>query len=98
VAPKILPFTFGDQDYEVGMSAQVTCMVIEGDNPVDIRWNAAGHTHSSMTGITITKIGTRSSVLQIDSVDAGHSGNFTCTATNAAGSLNYSAQLTVVGP
>lgn len=97
VAPKILPFNFGEEDYTSGMSAQLQCIVTEGDLPVDIRWTTLGTTHSALLGITVTKIGSKSSILQIDSVDASHTGNYTCTARNAAGQASYSAQLTVVG-
>ena len=96
MAPKILPFSFGEEDYTSGMSATINCIVIEGDSPVDIRWNITAQSHSSVQGIVITKVG-KSSVLQIDSVDATHTGNYTCTAINAAGMVQYSAQLTVVG-
>ena len=81
----------------MGMSAQIQCIVTEGDVPVDIRWTMSSPVHASMTGITITKLGSKSSILQIDSIDASHSGNFTCTATNNAGSSSYTAHLTVVG-
>ena len=81
----------------MGMSAQIQCIVTEGDAPVDIRWTMSSKVHSSMTEITVTKISSKSSILLIDSIDASHTGNFTCTATNNAGSLNYTAQLTVVG-
>lgn len=97
VAPKILPFNFGGEAYTLGMSAQTQCIVSEGDTPIDIRWTISSSMRTSMAGITITKIGSKSSILLIDSVEASHSGNYTCTATNSAGSLNYTAQLTVVG-
>lgn len=95
--PKILPFNFGDEDYTEGMSAQLQCMVTDGDLPVDIRWTVAGKNGASDSGITVTKIGAKSSILNIDSVDASHAGNYTCSATNTAGKSSYTAQLTVVG-
>lgn len=95
--PKILPFNFGEEDYTSGMSAQLQCIVTEGDLPVDIRWTTLGTTHSGLMGISVTKIGSKSSILQIDSVDASHSGDYTCMAQNAAGKASYSAKLTVVG-
>ena len=106
VAPKILAFSFGDEQYELGMSAQVTCIALEGDAPFDIRWTMQSRTHSAAStvesmaarGITVTKIGAKSSVLQIDSIDAAHAGNYTCHVSNAVASRNYSAELDVVGP
>ena len=96
------PFSFGDHDYTLGMSAQINCIVIEGDLPVDISWTFHGRSRrpddaASSSGIETTKIGSRSSVLNIDSVNADHSGNFTCIARNAAAVRNYTATLNVYG-
>ena len=98
VPPKILPFTFGDQLYEQGMSAQVQCIVVEGDAPLDIGWNVVADADSSSSGVQVTRIGAKSSVLLIDSITEKHNGNYTCKAANAAGTQSFSAQLTVVGP
>ena len=38
-----------------------------------------------------------SSTLIIDRLQFGHRGNYTCTASNAAGSATYTAELTVNG-
>ena len=100
MAPKISAFTFGDDDeHTPGSHVQVSCTVNEGDLPVDISWTFHGVRESpaSMTGITTTKLGPRSSVLQIEAVTAAHSGAYCCTAKNAAGTQNYTAQLRVLG-
>ncbi len=97
MAPVIGPFSFGDHDYTLGMSAQINCIVIEGDLPVDISWTFHGARPSASSGIETTKIGSRSSVLNIDSVEADHSGNYTCIARNAAAVRNFTATLNVYG-
>lgn len=98
MAPVIGPFSFGDHDYSLGMSAQINCIVIEGDLPVDISWTFHGSRRmDASSGIETTKIGSRSSVLNIDSVSADHSGNYTCIARNAAAVRNYTATLSVYG-
>lgn len=100
MVPKILPFNFGDEAYTSGMSAQLQCIVTEGDPPLEIRWTTAGdatNVGSASDGIVVTRIGSRSSIVQIDSVEAVHAGNYTCTASNSAGRTSYTAQLTVVG-
>jgi Immunoglobulin domain len=100
VAPKIAPFSFGDDEYTQGMSAQINCIVIEGDLPIDISWTFHGRHSSglsSSSGIETTKIGSRSSVLNIESVSAEHSGNFTCIARNSAGVRNSTTALHVYG-
>lgn len=97
MSPKILPFNFGDEDYTEGMSAQLQCIVTDGDLPVDIRWTMAGRSGASDAGVTVTKIGAKSSILNVDAVDASHAGSYTCTARNAAGTSSHTARLTVVG-
>ena len=96
VAPVIGPFSFGDHEYTLGMSAQINCIVIEGDLPVDISWTFHGPS-SAMAGVETMKFGSRSSVLNIDSVGADHAGNYTCIARNSAAVRNYTAALSVYG-
>lgn len=48
-------------------------------------------------GIQISKMGSRSSVLTIDSVQGQHAGNYTCYGKNAAGVSNYTTTLIVNG-
>ena len=96
MAPVIGPFSFGDHEYTLGMSAQINCIVVEGDLPLDISWTFHGPS-SVMAGIETTKIGSRSSVLNIESVGADHAGNYTCIARNFAATRNYTATLSVYG-
>ena len=97
VRPKIAPFSFGDDEFASGEHVQVSCIVSEGDLPVDISWTFHGLKETSMMGISTTKLGPRSSILQIEAVAAGHSGDYTCIAKNAAGSQNFTANLRVSG-
>ena len=97
VAPKIVPFTFGDEPFTSGASATVVCAVTEGDLPLDINWAFHSEKHSTMMGITTTKAGPMANMLQIESVAAAHNGNYTCQARNAAGSRNFTASLIVYG-
>ena len=102
MGPRIAPFHFGDGDteYELGMSAQISCFVLEGDLPLDIGWTFQGRTSASLTsltGVVTTKTGARSSVLDIESLAAGHAGNYTCHARNAAAARHFTAQLDVYG-
>lgn len=48
-------------------------------------------------GVTTVKAGKRNQVLDIESVGAEHSGNFTCIAKNKAGSVSYTTDLHVNG-
>lgn len=72
-------------------------MVTKGDSPVNITWLLNGKITSDIQGITVTKIGHKSSSLSIDSVTSIHTGFYTCLAENQAGHANYSADLAVNG-
>lgn len=48
-------------------------------------------------GIMTNKIGDRTSLLTISSAMAAHSGNYTCTASNVAGTTSYTATINVNG-
>lgn len=72
-------------------------MVTKGDTPVNLTWHLNGRPVSQIQGITVTRIGHKSSSLSIDSVDSIHTGIYTCSATNQAGYANYSSQLAVNG-
>lgn len=47
--------------------------------------------------VSTSKIGKRINVLSIESVKADHAGNYSCIATNQAGSIEYTAPLIVIG-
>ncbi len=74
----------------------MTCLV-RGDEPLRITWSLKGDIVSSEPSITTTMIGTRTSMLMISSVGYRHSGTYTCTAANRAGSQSHSTELLVNG-
>lgn len=94
--PEIRPFEF-DIDIESGRDTQLVCYVAKGDTPITIRWYFHGKDVSHVMGVNTMKVGSRSSILSITSATHGHSGEYTCDATNAAGKQRYSATLTVHG-
>src|SRR5207244_4126549 len=97
VLPKVEPFAF-NEDLLFGNPVQVQCFVSVGDLPLDILWLVEGEqVQAHREGITVTKLGYRSSILMIDSLQAAHSGNYTCLARNPVGASNYTAQLMVLG-
>jgi hypothetical protein len=96
VLPHIIPFDV-EEDVNTGDSVQLNCHVSKGDKPLKITWNFHGEELSSHMGITTTKIGDRSSILTIVSAMAAHSGNYTCTAQNAARTVSYTAMVHVNG-
>ena len=95
--PTIMPLTFGRDILNEGQFAQVVCIVTEGDEPLKLSWSLQGETVSSEAGLSTTSLGTRTSMLTIQSVGYRHSGIYTCTASNHAGSRSESVRLRVNG-
>lgn len=82
-----------------GMRAAITCQIMEGDLPITFRWERNGKTISNnvVEGTAVRRIDEFSSSLIIDKVSSSHSGNYTCIASNIAGSEKYIVPLTVNG-
>ena len=92
-----MPLTFGADTLDEGQLAQVMCFVTKGDEPLKISWSLHGEIVSSEPSLTTTSLGTRTSMLSIQNVGYRHSGTYTCTATNKAGSSSQSVKLHVNG-
>lgn len=97
VAPKIVPFDFGVVPANFEDSVSVNCLISTGDMPLDIEWLFNGEPVNYFAGVNVMKGGKRTSLLTIDSVHAGHAGNYTCKARNKAAMDAYSALLIVNG-
>ena len=80
-----------------GDFAQLSCIVNSGDEPLTITWSFHGDKVGPETGIAITNLGPRMSILVINSVGYRHRGNYTCTAKNNAGIRTHTAELKVNG-
>lgn len=96
VAPRISPFTF-DSPIFAGQAAQVTCLVFEGDSPIDISWSFDGKYDMYRLGVSTMKAGKKASMLLIENASEKHQGNFTCSVKNPAGITNFTASLYVHG-
>ena len=80
-----------------GEDAALTCRVSKGDSPLTLEWSFNGRPVTDDMGVLLIQAGSRISVLTIESVAAGHSGLYRCTATNAVGQASHTARLTVKG-
>lgn len=81
-----------------GDSLQISCYVSKGDAPLRIEWHFYGRDLSSHgVGIRTAMFGDKANILTINSVGPGHGGAYTCTASNAAGVANFTAELDVNG-
>ena len=88
---------FSKEVMNEGDFAQISCIVTSGDQPLMISWSFHGNQISADTGITTTNLGTRMSLLVIESVGHHHQGNYTCKAKNGAGVRSHTAELKVNG-
>ncbi|XP_035901246.1 Down syndrome cell adhesion molecule-like protein Dscam2 isoform X31 [Anopheles stephensi] len=98
VIPLILPFEFGEEAFDTGNTASVSCIITKGDVPIDIGWSFNGRRLAANDAVMITNSGPRISILSIDAVDSRHAGNYTCHASNRAGSTKHTAELQVMVP
>jgi hypothetical protein len=98
VAPQIGVFTFGNEPLNAGDIASVTCAVTKGDLPMDISWMFQGRlVDEKHEDIIIVNLGKRGKQLSIEAVRAAHAGDYTCVASNIAGSTTRTAILNVNG-
>lgn len=97
VTPQIAPFNFGEEPLNEGDTASVQCIVTKGDSPLNISWYFNGRSLDGSYGIGTTLINKKISSLSIESVQEEHMGDYTCTATNLAGSVSYTSHLTING-
>ena len=80
-----------------GSDTQIQCYVSQGDSPLHISWYFHGKEVAHAMGVSTVKLGKKSNILSIESVTHGHSGDYTCVASNNAGEDRYTAKLSVHG-
>ncbi|XP_031772516.1 Down syndrome cell adhesion molecule-like protein Dscam2 isoform X2 [Apis florea] len=100
VAPQIAPFSIGDEPANWGEAVSAVCTIVKGDLPIELAWALNGEpiTANDRPDITISSTGKRVSLMTIEAVNGAHAGEYTCTASNAAGATSYSATLAVNVP
>lgn len=98
VSPQIAPISFGEEPVNAGDLVSVQCVVTKGDFPLELTWTFEGRPIQSYHGdVIVSDTGKRVKQLIIESVAARHAGEYTCVASNAAGSVSHSAILDVNG-
>ena len=100
----IVPFSFGEEEFNLDESVTATCSISKGDLPLHIWWSLSEsiesmeeYNISTNDGVVITKTGNKVSMLNIEAVKARHRGNYTCYARNKAGITKHSAYLAING-
>ena len=80
-----------------GELRQLLCTVIKGDEPLSITWSMKGEELGVGPDLTTSQLGSRTSMLMISDIDYRHSGLYTCTASNIAGTASHTTELKVNG-
>ncbi|XP_069693342.1 cell adhesion molecule Dscam2-like [Periplaneta americana] len=94
VPPEITPFAF--PKLAEGARVQVACSVHRGDFPLNLTW--LKNWEPLPSHLRITPFDTYSSIVTMDSVKRGDSGNYTCVASNSARVTTHTAPLTISVP
>jgi Down syndrome cell adhesion molecule-like protein 1 len=81
----------------VGDRASITCSVIKGDTPLNVRWLKNGAPIDPSQRIVMTQVDQYNSILVIEHLSAAHSGNYSCVVSNPAAEVESSQALLVNG-
>lgn len=83
---------------EAGEPSAVNCLILSGDQPMNITWLFNGAPISSdMRDISVSQSNKKLSMLSILAVTHEHVGNYSCVAANTAGTSVVSSVLLVNG-
>jgi len=95
VAPKIVPFSTVAL-LQRGERVTITCTMAKGDTPLNIVWLKDG---GVVVGddVKVLTFDHFNSMLTIESLDLKHVGNYTCQASNLAGTASHSQAVLVNG-
>ena len=80
-----------------GVLAQLSCVVYQGDLPLEIEWLKDGRPIARDMNIITRSLDEYSSILTISQVQKSHGGNYTCLAKNKAAATQHTALLVVNG-
>lgn len=97
IAPKIQPI-IASKDLMAGETVRLFCSLAKGSAPVRFEW-FFNHDPLLLTPkITSELLSTHTNVLQFETVDSNHAGNYTCLVRNEVGQDSASALIQVKGP
>ncbi|XP_076325843.1 cell adhesion molecule Dscam1-like isoform X3 [Tachypleus tridentatus] len=97
VPPVITPFSFPDAPRE-GIRASVTCIVQEGDPPIELTWLKNGAALEADGNLSVEHTNMFMSSLVFEKLKPEYSAKYTCVASNEATAVNHSASLIVNSP
>lgn len=96
MAPIIIPFSY-DELVNVDDALDLFCQIAKGDKPISIKWTFNSNDANVGVQLTTKRLSDKASMLSILAAHAYHTGNYTCTATNRAGSVSHTTSITVNG-
>ena len=89
VAPKIVPFSRRTSSLQKGERITLTCTIAKGDSPISITWQkdekSIKPSANDDAGVKIIAFDEFNSMLTIEDLDVHHIGNYSCLASNLAG-------------
>ncbi|XP_035221790.1 Down syndrome cell adhesion molecule-like protein Dscam2 [Stegodyphus dumicola] len=97
VRPVIEPFNL-PPSVQMGQRLSITCTVIKGDPPITLKWLRDDHVLKKDGDVRIHNLADYSSTLLFDPVKPEHRANYTCIASNEAGSERHSAAMVIHVP
>lgn len=97
MAPAIIPFSY-DELINVDDAFELFCQISKGDRPISINWTFKSFNGNDV-GVRLAskRLSNKASMLSISAASANYTGNYTCTATNRAGSVSHRTSITVNG-
>lgn len=98
VLPVVDPFALPKSLHQ-GQRYTILCSVSKGDLPLEIKWYKDGRQIKvpDFPGINVIHVSQFSSNLVFESLRPEHRGNYSCEASNGAGSVSYNSSMTVHG-
>lgn len=97
MAPVIIPFSY-DELVNVDDALDFFCQISKGDRPISIKWTFKTiNANDVSVQLKSKRLSDKASMLSILAASANHTGNYTCTATNRAGSVSHTTSIIVNG-
>ena len=96
MAPKVVPFS-APSNLQQGDRATLTCTVARGDSPLTLMWMKDGEPIPRENSYKVLNFDEFNSMLTLESLNLEHIGNYSCRASNLAGSSTVATQLNVYG-
>ncbi|KAK8780164.1 hypothetical protein V5799_018492 [Amblyomma americanum] len=95
-APRLQPFYFPKEN-PLLETLVISCIAIRGSQPVEFSWFKDGLPLAANKRVVTKLLADTISTLTITKIRAADIGNYTCHASNAAGTDSFSAELLVTG-